>query len=62
MFGVGKVLHRSWSYQLYHEEYGRSVWYGLRGLQGVGGDEVPQCVRKAFVAWLKERKDSCASG
>ena len=38
MFGVGKGLHRSWSYQMYHEEDGRSVWYGLRGLQGVGGD------------------------
>ena len=52
MFGVRKGLHRSWSYHMYHEEDGRSVWYGLRGLQGVGGDEVPDSVIKAFVAWV----------
>ena len=62
MFGVGKGLHRSWSYQMYHEEQGRSVWYGLRGLQGVGGDEVPQSVMKAFAPWVKERKDSYVGG
>ena len=28
-FGVGKELHRSWSYQMYHEEDGWSVWYPL---------------------------------
>ena len=32
--------------------------YGLRGLQGVGGEEVPESVMKAFAAWVKERKDS----
>ena len=35
MFGVGKGLHRSWSYQIYHEEDGRSVWYGLRGCKAL---------------------------
>ena len=58
MFGVGKGLHRSWSYQMYHEEDGRSVWYGLRGLQGVGGDEVPESVMKVFAAWVNQRKES----
>ena len=51
MFGVGKGLHRSSSYQTYHEEDGRNVWYGLRGLQGVGGDEFPETVMKAFTAY-----------
>ena len=58
MFGVGKGLQRSWSYQMYHKEDRRSVWYGLPGLRGVGGDEVPGSVLKAFAAWVKERKDS----
>ena len=58
MFGVGKGLHRSWLYQMYHEEDGRSVWYGLRGLQGVRGDEVPESVMKVFAAWVNERKES----
>ena len=58
MFGVGKGLHRSWSYQMYHKEDRWSVWYGLRGLRGVGGDEVPRYVLKAFAAWVKECKDS----
>ena len=26
MFGGGKGLHLSWSYQMYHEEDGCSVW------------------------------------
>ena len=55
MFGVGKGLHRSWSYQIYDEEDGRSVWYGLQGLQGVGGDEVMEPVMKAFVAWVNKQ-------
>ena len=50
MFGVGKGLHRSWSYPMYHEEDGRGVWYGVRGQQGVGGDEVPESVMKVFAA------------
>ena len=62
MFGVGKGLHRSWSYQMYHEEDGRSVWCGLRGLQGVGGDEVPESVMKVFSAWVNERKESYFGG
>ena len=62
MFGVGKGLHRSWSYQMYHEEDGRSVWYGRRGLQGVGVDEVPESVMKAFATWLNEHKESCLGG
>ena len=62
MFGVGKGLHRSWSYQMYHEEDGRSVWYGLRGLQGVRGDEVPESVMKVFAAWVNERKESYVGG
>ena len=53
MFGVGKGLYRSWSYQMCHKEDRRSVWYGLRGLQGVGGDEVPKFVTKKFAAWVK---------
>ena len=40
MFSIGKGLHRSWSYQMYHEEEGRSVRYGLRVLQSVGVDDV----------------------
>ena len=32
IFGVGKGLHRSWSYQRYHEEDGRSMWYCVLGL------------------------------
>ena len=55
MFGVGKGLHRSCVYKVYHEEDGWSVWYGLRGLQGVGGDEVPASVMHAVGAWVKER-------
>ena len=58
MFGVGKGLHRSWSYQMYHKEDRWSVWYGLRGLRGAGGDEVPGYPLKAFAASVKERKDS----
>ena len=58
MFGVGKGLHRSWSYEMYHEEDGRSVWYGMRRLQGVGGDEVPGSVMKVLAAWVNERKES----
>ena len=50
MFGVGKGLHHSWSYPMYHEEDGWGVWYGVRGLQGVGGDEVPESVMKVFAA------------
>ena len=34
------------------------MWYGLRGLQGVGGDEVPESVMKVFAAWVNERKES----
>ena len=56
MFGFGKRLHRSWSYQMYHEEDGRSVWYGVWGLQGVGGDEVPESVMKVFAAWVRSTK------
>ena len=44
MFGVAEGLHPSWSYQMYHKEDRRSVWYGLRGPLGVGGDEVPRYV------------------
>ena len=62
MFGVGKGLHRSWLYQLYSKEDGRSVWYGLHGLQGVGGDEVPDYVMHAVGAWVKEHKDSYVGG
>ena len=62
MFGVPKGLHPSWSYQIYHEEDGRSVWYGLRGLQGVGGDEVAESVMKVFAAWVHERKESYVGG
>ena len=62
MFGVGKALHQSWSHQVYHEEDGRIVWYGLRELQGVGGDEVPQCVMKVFAPWVNERKESYVGG
>ena len=62
MFGFGKALHRSWSYEMYHEEDGRSVWYGLRGLQCVRGDEVPESVMKVFAAWVNERKESYAGG
>ena len=58
MLGVWKGLHRSRSYQMYHEEDGPSVWYVVRGPQGVGGDEVPESVMKAFPAWLNERKES----
>ena len=59
MFGVGKGLHRSWSYRMYHEEDGR---YRLRGPQGVGRDEVQESVMKAFAAWVNERKDSYVGG
>ena len=62
LFGVGKGRHRCWSYQIYHEEDGRSVWYGLGGLQGVGGDEVPESVMKVFAAWVNERKESYVGG
>ena len=62
MFGIGKGLHRYWSYHMYHEEDGRSVWYSLRGLQGVGGDEVPESVMKVFAAWLNERKEIYVGG
>ena len=62
MFGVGKGLQRSWSYRMYPKEDGRSVWYGLGGLQGVGGDEVSESVMKAFVSWVKESKDSHVGG
>ena len=62
MFGVGKGLHRSWSYHRYHEEDGRSVWYGLRGLQGVEGDEVSESVTKVFAAWGNERMESYIGG
>ena len=62
MFRVGKGLHSSWSYRMYHEEDGWSVWYGLRGLQGVGGDEVPESVIKVFGAWVNERKESYIGG
>ena len=62
MFGVGKRLHRSWSYQMYHQEDGQSVWYGLWGLQVVGGDEVPESVMKVFAAWVNERKESYVGG
>ena len=63
MFGVGIGLHGSWSYQMYyHEEDGPSVWYGLRGLQGVGGDEVPESFMKVFAAWVNERKESYVGG
>ena len=62
MFGVGKGQHRSWSYQMYHEEDGRSMWYGLRRLQSVGGDEVPESGMKVFAAWVKERKDNYVGG
>ena len=58
MCGVGKGVHRSWSYQMCHEEDGRSVWYSVRGLQGVGGDEVPESVMNVFAAWVNERKES----
>ena len=58
MFSVGKGLHRSWSYQMYHEEDGRSVWYSLRGLHGAGGDEVPESVMKVAPRWVNERKES----
>ena len=57
LFGVGKGLHRSWSYPMYHEGAGRSVWYGLQGLQGFGVDKGPEFVMKAF-AWVNERKES----
>ena len=62
MFGVGKGLHRSWSYHMYHEEDGRSVWYCLWGLQCVGGDEVPESLMQAFAAWVDERKESYIGG
>ena len=62
MFGVGEGLHRSWSYQMYHQEDGRSVWYGLWGLQGVGGDEVPEFVMERFAIWVNERKESYVGG
>ena len=62
MFGVGKGLHRSWSYQMYHEEDGQSVWYGVRWLQGVGGDEVPKSVMKVLAARVNERKESYVGG
>ena len=38
------------------------MWYGLRGLQGVGGDEVPESVMKVFAAWVMECKESCVGG
>ena len=47
---------------IYHEEDGRSVWYGLRGLQVVGGDEVPESVMTRFAAWVNERKDNYVGG
>ena len=62
MFGVRKGVHRSCSHQMYHEEDGRSVWYGLRGLQGVGVDAVPESVMKVFAAWVNERKESYVGG
>ena len=62
IFGVGKGLHGSWWYQMYHEDDGRSVWYGLRGLQGVGGHEVPESVMKACTALVNERKPSYVGG
>ena len=62
MFGGGNGLHRCWSYQMYHEDHGRNWWYALRGLQGVGGDEVSESVVKPFAAWVKERKDSYFGG
>ena len=58
IFGAGKGQHESWSYQMYHEEDGQSVWYGLWGLQGVGVDEVPKSVMNAFLAWMIVRKSS----
>ena len=65
MFGVGKGLHRSWSYQMYYEEDGRSVWYGLQGLQGVGGDEfseVSEFVMTVFAARMNKRRQSYVGG
>ena len=62
MFGVGQGLHRSWSYQMYHEEDGRTVWYGLRGLQGVGGHEVPGSVMKVITAWVNELEENYVGG
>ena len=38
------------------------MWYGLRGLQVVGGDEVPQSVMKVFAALVNERKKSYVGG
>ena len=38
------------------------MWYGLRGLQGVGGDEVLGSVMKVFAAWVNERKESYVGG
>ena len=48
--------------QMYHEEDGPSVWYGVRGLQGVRADEVPESVMKAFAAWVNEHKESYIGG
>ena len=62
LFGVGKGLHRSWSYQMYHEEDVRSVWYGLGGLQGVGGGEVLESVMKVLAAQVNELEESYVGG
>ena len=62
MFGVGSVPDRSWSYLMYHEEDGQSFWHGLRGLQGVGGDEAPGSLMNAFATCVKERKDNYLGG
>ena len=35
---------------------------GLRALQGVGGDEVPESVMKAYTAWVTARKGSYVGG
>ena len=62
MLNVGKGLQRSWSYQMYHEEDGWSVWYGLWGLQGVGRDEVPESIMKVFAACVNEREEIYVGG
>ena len=32
------------------------------GVQGVGGDEVPESVMKVFAAWMNKRKESYVGG
>ena len=38
------------------------MWYGLRGYEDVGADEVPESVMKVFVAWVNKRKESYVGG